>query len=84
MNKAQRKTLEAVFESPTRADIRWADVESMFRALGAQVTEGSGSRVRVGLEGCRAVFHRPHPGPTMKKGAVNAVRGFLMSVEIAP
>jgi hypothetical protein len=37
-----------------------------------------------GLIGAVAVFHRPHPQPTAKKGAVKAVRQFLASLEIKP
>ena len=43
------------------SNIPWSDVEALFVALGAEVTEGHGSRVRVALNGVRAVFHRPHP-----------------------
>ena len=28
-------------------------------ALGAEISEGNGSRVRIALNGVRAVFHRP-------------------------
>ena len=49
----------------------------MFVALGADVSEGSGSRVRVALNGVRAVFHRPHPERVTDKGAVKSVRRFL-------
>jgi hypothetical protein len=31
-----------------------------------------------------AVFHRPHPQPETKKGAVEAVRQFLMSAGVKP
>lgn len=55
------KTLEKIFEVPTRSDINWNDVESMLLHFGADITEGSGSRVRIALSGVRAVFHRPHP-----------------------
>ena len=61
MNKKQRQTLRRLFEKPTRSDISWNDIESLFIALGAQVAEGKGSRVRVALNDVRAVFHRPHP-----------------------
>ena len=44
---------------------------------GAEVSEGSGSRVRVYLSGVRAVFHRPHPEKETDKGAVKSVRRFL-------
>jgi hypothetical protein len=36
------------------------------------------------LNGVVAVFHRPHPAPTTKKGAVDAVRQFLSNAEIGP
>jgi hypothetical protein len=82
MNSRQKKTRQAIFERPTRADVRWTEIESLLRALGAEFTEGSGSRVGVALKGKRAVFHRPHHPPVAKKGLVEAVRGFLASVEV--
>jgi len=51
MNGKQRRTLEAIFARPTRSDIAWSDKESLFRALGATVAQGRGSRVRVNLQG---------------------------------
>jgi hypothetical protein len=77
VNKKQRKTLEAIFEKPERSDILWRDVESLLVALGAEISEGSGSRVRVALKGVRAIFHRPHPRKETNQGAVKSVRRFL-------
>lgn len=77
MNKRHRKTLEAIYADPVRANILWKDVESLFQALGAEISEGSGSRVRVALNDVRAVFHRPHPRKETNKGAVKSVRRFL-------
>jgi hypothetical protein len=77
MNKKQTRTLEAIFEDPVRANVDWRDVESLFKGLGAEVTEGSGSRVRVALNGVRAVFHEPHPEKEVGKGMMRSVRGFL-------
>ncbi len=77
MNKKHRKTLEAIFTNPIRANILWKDVESLFLALDAEISEGSGSRVRVALNGVRAVFHRPHPQKETKKAAAKSVRRFL-------
>jgi hypothetical protein len=77
MNSKHKKTFELLYKSPIQANILWADIESLFIALGAQVSEGSGSRVRVKLNDVRAVFHRPHPQKTTDKGAVNSVRRFL-------
>jgi hypothetical protein len=54
------------------------------RALGANIEEGAGSRVAVKLNQARAVFHRPHPGPETKKGAVKAVRIFLQNAGVKP
>ncbi|EHJ10511.1 HicA protein [Crocosphaera watsonii WH 0003] len=60
-----------------RSDISWKDIESLLLALGAEISEGRGSRVRVALNGVRAVFHRPHPQPQTDKGAVASMRRFL-------
>lgn len=79
MNRRQQKTYDAIFENPIRTDIKWSEIESLFLALGAEISEGRGSRVRVALGGRKAVFHRPHPGPT-DKGLVKSVRRFLEEV----
>ena len=84
MNSRQRKTLEAIYAAPTRADVPWADVESLLAALGAEISEGRGSRVRVALGGVRAVFHRPHPRNETDKGALRAVRRFLEAAGVEP
>ena len=84
MDHKHRKTLEALFEKPGRADILWRDVESLFTALGAEISEGNGSRVRVALKGVRAVFHRPHPRKETNKGAVKSVRRFLEAAGVKP
>lgn len=64
------RTLQDVFATPVKSNIQWKDIEKMLLALGAEVTEGSGSRVRIALNGVRAVFHRPHPRKETDKGAV--------------
>jgi hypothetical protein len=86
VNNKQRKTLRAIFAQPTRADVLWADIESLFKALGGEIREGRGSRVRVYLNDTVAVFHRPHPQPTTNKGAVESVREFIIrsGVRIPP
>ena len=77
MNSKHKKIIESVFKNPVQANILWADIEGLLVALGGELSEGSGSRVRVKLNGVRAVFHRPHPEKTTDKGAVNSVRRFL-------
>ena len=84
MSKKQRRTLKRIFEKPERSDISWRDIESIFTALGANISEGKGSRVRVALNGVRAVFHRPHPNRITNKGAIRSVRRFLQEAEVKP
>ncbi len=83
MGKATQ-TLEAIFAEPTRANIPWRDIESLFKHLGADVSRGSGSRLRVALNGVRATFHRPHPRPEAHKPLVRSVRRFLEAAGVAP
>ena len=77
MDSKHQKTLEAIFERPERANIPWRDVEALLIALGAEITEGNGSRRRIALKGVRAVFHRPHPHKETDKGAIKSVSRFL-------
>jgi len=84
LSAKHRKTLKAIFERPERSDIAWRDIESLFIALGGEISEGTGSRVRVALGGVRAVFHRPHPERITDKGAVKAVRRFLQTAGVEP
>jgi hypothetical protein len=82
MNKKHQRTLNAIYERPERSDIVWRDIEALFVDLGAEISEGSGSRVRVALNGIRAVFHRPHPQKETTKGAVKSVRRFLQTAGV--
>lgn len=84
MNGRQRKTLIAIFDDPVRSSIKWGEIESLLRGLGAEISEGRGSRVRIALNGVRSVFHRPHPEPTTDKGAVKSVRRFLTEAGVTP
>ncbi len=84
MTNARHRTLVAIFARPTRSDIRWAQIETLVRGVGGQELEREGSRVAFILSGVRAVFHRPHPRPTASKGAVDAVRRFLVSARVRP
>ncbi|MHC1549910.1 type II toxin-antitoxin system HicA family toxin [Phyllobacterium sp. K27] len=71
LNKKHTDTLAAIFADPVRPGIVWREIEMLFLACGAQISEGNGSRVRVALNNVRAVFHRPHPQKETDKGAVN-------------
>jgi len=82
MNKKQRQTLARIFEKPERSDIPWDDIVALFKALGAEISEGRGSRVRVMLKDVRAVFHRPHPHRMTNKSTVRSVRRFLLETGV--
>ena len=84
MDSKHQKTLETIFEKPERANILWRDIEALLIALGAEITDGNGSRRRVALKGVRAVFHRPHPRKETDKGAVKSVRRFLEAAGVKP
>ena len=77
MRSKHRNTIKAIFAQPVRANISWAEIEAMLAALGADISEGSGSRVRISLNGVDAVFHRPHPRKETDKGSVKSMRRFL-------
>jgi len=78
------RILEEIFADPVRANIAWHDVESFLSALEAELTEGRGSRVRVVLNGVRAVFHEPHPEKEISKGMVRSLRSFLIAAGVQP
>ena len=78
MNKKNRNILAGIFEDPIRSDIPWKEIENLPRALGAEISEGRGSRVRIALNGVRAVFHRPHPSIVTDKGSVKSMRKYLI------
>jgi hypothetical protein len=84
MTKKQLRVLEAIFADPVRANIDWHDVESLLLALGAELSEGRGSRVRVALNNVREVFHRPHPQNEAGKPMVRELRRFLVAAGIGP
>jgi hypothetical protein len=84
MNQKHQGTLAAVFDDPVRSNILWRSIEAMLKATGAEITEGEGSRVRIALNGVRAVFHRPHPQKETDKGAVRSMRRFLTEAGVTP
>ena len=77
MNTKQQKIYEKIFKNLVQSDIEWTDIENLLKSLGAEITEGNGSRVRIKLGNERAVFHRPHPEKVTDKGAVKSLRRFL-------
>lgn len=82
MSRKHRQILEAIFAIPTRANIRFADIERLVTTLGGEITEGRGSRISFGLSGLKIFLHRPHPGKEAMKYQVEAVREFLLKAGV--
>jgi hypothetical protein len=84
MKRKHRATLEQIFARPASGSVRWSDIEALFVALGAEVSEREGSRIGVFLFGEVRVFHRPHPSPDTDKGAVASIRKWLDGHGVKP
>jgi hypothetical protein len=84
MNAKNKKTLNDIFSRPVLSSIQWKDIESLLISIGAEISEGEGSRIRIKLNNIRAVFHRPHPKKETDKGAVASMRRFLENAGIKP
>jgi len=84
MNARHRKTLAALFLSPTPSSLEWDDIEALLIASGCRVIEGAGSRVRFEKNGMIAVFHRPHPAKEAKRYQVRDARDYLARIGVKP
>jgi hypothetical protein len=83
LNNKQQKTLADIFTNPLKSDIPWKNIEVLFGALGGEVSQGRGSRVRISLNSVKAVFHQPHPQREASKGTIKSVRDFLENAGIS-
>ena len=80
MNSKHKKTLQALFATPTSKTLEWARIESLLMTIECKVLEGNGSRVRF-LHGSRILaLHRPHPAKEAKAYQVVDVLEFLKSI----
>ena len=84
MKRKHQRTLELIYARPVSANVRWSDVEALFRELGGEMTEREDSRVEVFLFGTVRIFHRPHPSPDTDKGAVASIRKWLEENGVKP
>ncbi len=84
MRSKHRKTLQAIFQRPTSGTIVFADIESLFIALGGSVEEREGSRVKITLNDVSWRAHRPHPGKEAKKYQVEEARELLERMGVTP
>lgn len=82
ISKKHRKTLEVLLRQPIAKSLEWRRIEALLQAIGANVIEGAGSRVRFELNGVITTFHRPHPQKEAKPYQVRDARLFLEKAEI--
>ncbi len=84
MKSRHKKVLQAIFRKPTAGSVVFADIESLILALGGEVYEREGSRVKIVLHGETWRCHKPHPGKEAKKYQVEEARELLQRVGIKP
>lgn len=84
MNTRHRKTLRTIFAKPTSATIVFADIEALLVALGGEVHEREGSRVKIIIANEQWRCHRPHPGKEAKRYQVEEIRELLERIGVRP
>lgn len=84
MNGTHRKTLEKILADPVNGNVDWIRIESLLKALGCRVVEGTGSSVTFEFNGRKLTLHRPHPGKEALRYRVLAVRDFVQRIGVKP
>jgi hypothetical protein len=82
MNHKHRKTLHALFAHPEAANLSPIDVNHVLEGLGAELSERSGAKYAVALNGHSAAFH--HAGHALTKEEVRQVRKFIETAGVDP
>jgi len=80
LSKKHRQLLQAVNTTPTKANIRFSDLEKLVVALGGRIVEGDGSRISFHFDDRKIFLHRPHPGKEAKKYQVEGLREFFEGI----
>lgn len=84
VRSSHQRILEALFSIPPPRTLDWRDLEGLFIALGANVIEGRGSRVRFVLNNVIGTFHRPHPSKEAKLYQILEAKDFLEAAGVKP
>ncbi|MCL2043628.1 MAG: type II toxin-antitoxin system HicA family toxin [Treponema sp.] len=84
MNNKQRKTLAAIFSNPTPKTMVWADIEALLLAIGCEIIEGDGSRVRFIRDNVIGYFHRPHQKKEAAPYQIRDAKTFLTKLGVEP
>ncbi len=84
MNSKHAKTKAALFENPVRRDLRFTKVKVLLLALGAQILQREGSRVKITIDRFEVVIHAPHGTEPLKPYQVHALRKLLIDTGVKP
>lgn len=84
MNAKHKKTLAAIFASPTPRSISFRDVSALLTASGCTIKQGRGSRIRFIYGQSILTLHEPHPGKEIKEYQVRMVGDFLSGIGVKP
>jgi hypothetical protein len=84
VNAKHRKTLRAIFTKPTSPSIVFNEIEALLFALGGQLHEREGSRIKITIKGEQWRCHRPHPGKEAKRYQVEEIRELLERIGEQP
>nr|WP_155439305.1 type II toxin-antitoxin system HicA family toxin [Pseudoduganella ginsengisoli] len=76
--------MRAIFARPTSSSIVFSDIEALIVALGGEVHEREGSRVKIILHSEQWRCHRPHPGKEAKRYQVEEARELLERAGVQP
>lgn len=76
--------MATIFADPVSQTLEWRKIEALLVAIGCQVIEGNGSRVRFEKNGIIGSFHRPHPAKEAKPYQVRDARQFLDNLGVKP
>jgi len=80
VSSKQRKTMKKIFEDPISIDVAFRDAIALLKSLGAEISEGKGSRVRVFINGTAHILHKAHGNKsdgTISKRDVKSLRKLL-------
>ena len=67
--------------TPTPADIRWVEIESLIFAMGVTLVERAGSRMQLVKGSDSIVVHKPHPRPETRRDTVRDILKFIERIE---
>lgn len=81
MRRRYWRTLERLRATPTPADVRWAEIESLLVAMGVTLVERAGSRVQLVKGSDSIVVHKPHPRPETRRDTVRDILKFIERIE---